>query len=198
MNRFIKAIVCFFLITPQGYATQSLHPQYGADDRQFGALNIEDLTQAKQYAMSIAHLNAPPDTVFEKVADHQNLRDWVPMINHLVEVDHSHSISPGNSDVGTIRTCEFGGDTLVEEIRYWKEGVGYAYSVREGKGVAVKNHLGVIWLESDGQGGTYLTWRQFFEKKPWSFKAQIMPFMMTHVMNKAMKNLTKEWGGEVL
>lgn len=193
-----RLMACTLLLTLQGCASHAFPTKYGVDDRHFGELNVDDFTPSKQYAVSIAHLNAPPETVFAKVADHRNLRDWVPMIKHLVEVDHSHSSTPGHSDVGTFRTCEFGGDTLVEDIRYWKEGVGYAYSVREGRGVAVKDHLGVFWLESDGKNGTYLTWRQYFEKKPWSIKAQVMPIMMSFAMNSAMKNLTTEWGGEVL
>jgi len=191
-------LFAYLLLTMVGCASTALPTQQARDDRQYGALSVDDLTDSKQYAVSVAHLMAAPEVVFAKVADHQNLRDWVPMIDHLVQVDHSQSIEVGKPNVGTVRTCDFGGDTLVEDIRYWQENVGYAYSVRDTDEVAVTNHLGVMWVESDGDGGSYLIWRQFFEKKSWSLKAQLMPFMMSYVMDGAMDNLVAEFGGEVL
>jgi len=198
MSTLKKWLLGALFVAINGCASHSLPTKYGVEDRQFGDLNVDSFTPAQQYALSVARLNAAPETVFAKVADHRNLRDWVPMIDHLVELDNSNATTPGQPGVGSFRTCQFGGDTLVEDIRFWQEGVGYAYSVRDGKGVAVENHLGVFWLESDGKGGTYLTWRQYFEKKHWSVKAQVMPFMMSYVMNKAMENLADQWGGEVL
>lgn len=198
MIRIKSTTIGIALLTIMGCSTQSIPTQYGVEDRHYGKLNVDDFTHSTQYAISIAHVSAPPETVFAKVSDHQNLRDWVPMIDHLVKVDHTNSVTPGQSGVGTVRTCEFGGDTLVEDIRYWEPGVGYAYSVRDDDSVAVTNHLGVVWVESDQAGGSYVIWRQFFEKKPWSVKAQVMPFMMSYVMDSAMENLVDEWGGEVL
>ena len=198
MSIYKKLLLCVAFLSLAGCATKMLPTQQTVDDRHIGSLKIDEFTQSKQYAISAAHLNASPETVFAKISDHKNLRDWVPMIDHLVEVDHSKSVTPGQPNVGTVRICDFGGDTLVEDIRYWQDGVGYAYSVRDSDDVAVTNHLGVMWVVSDQKGGSYLVWRQYFEKKSWSLKAQIMPFMMSYVMDNAMENLVEEWGGEVL
>lgn len=196
---FLKHVfVVVIFLSVLGCAIKSLPTQQTVDDRRLGNLNVDEFTQSTQYAISVAHLEVAPEIVFAKVSDHKNLRDWVPMIDHLVEVDHSSSATPGFPNVGTVRICDFGGDRLVEDIRYWQEGVGYAYSIRDDEDLAVKNHLGVMWVESDQQGGSYLVWRQFFEKKTWSLKAQIMPTMMSYVMDSAMDNLVEEWGGEVL
>lgn len=193
-----KSLLCIAFLIMAGCASKMLPTQYSIDDRQYGGLDINEYTQSELYAISAVHLNVPPETVFAKVSDHRNLRDWVPMIDHLVEVDHSNSLTPGKSNVGTVRVCDFGGDRLVEDIRYWQEGVGYAYSVRDDESVAVTDHLGVMWVESDNKGGSYFVWRQFFNKKPWSVKAQIMPMMMSYVMNNAMESLVEDFGGEVL
>jgi len=198
MIKLISMLTLSALVAVSGCSNKPIPENLAVDERRIGGLDLNSLTQSEQYAMSVGHIKASPETVFKKIADHQNLRDWVPMIDHEVEVDHSASIVPGESNVGTKRICLFGGDRLVEDIRYWKEGKGYAYSARDSDDLPVTNHLGVIWIESDNEGGSYLIWRQFFEKKSWSLKAQIMPFMMDYVMNGAMQNLVDEWGGEVL
>ncbi|ARU54610.1 MxaD protein [Oleiphilus messinensis] len=180
-----------------GCASVDFPTNFTETDRVYDDLNVNALTNAPQYAISVAQLNAPPEAVFEVVADHENLRDWVPMIDHLVEVDHSQSLPPGRPGVGTVRICDFAGDILTEDILYWKEGVGYAYSVRDHEDLAVTKHLGVIWVEPDQRGGSYISWRQFFEKKPGSIKAHMMPVMMSYVMDSALDNLVDKWGGEV-
>jgi len=164
------------------------------DDRSFYSIDVDEQTPAPQQVVVRAHLHAPADVVFAKTADHRNLRDWVPMIEHLVEVDHSNSATPGENDVGTARVCVFGGDTLTEDIVGWEEGRAYAYSVRQYEGSPTTDHLGVITVEDDGMGGSYITWRQFFE--PVGFKGRfMMPRVMSYVMDSALENLIEEYGG---
>lgn len=113
-------------------------------------------------------------------------------------VNHNNSITPNQCNVGSTRTCNFGGDILNETIKYWDEGECYAYSVTADENSQAIDHLGVITVESDGGNGSIVSWRQFFNPKPGSLKAKIMPFMMRFVLGKALKNLSKEFGGKAI
>ena len=159
--------------------------------RQFGKLNVDRFTKAPIRAFKTQSYNAAPSVVFAKLADHAGLNKWVPMINHPVEVNHADSNTPNQNDAGTVRVCKFGGDKLTETIMHWEEGVSYAYSVKPDKNSPAIDHLGLFTVESDGNGGSLVQWRQYFNPKPYSLKAKMMPLMMGMVMAKALKNLKK-------
>ncbi|MFT7560319.1 MAG: hypothetical protein ACI93R_002237 [Flavobacteriales bacterium] len=168
------------------------------DRRHFDDLSVDSFTTAPLRAKAKAHFKRSPAVVFERLADLEAINEWVPMIKDRPKVDHSQSLNPNTNGVGSQRVCNFGGDHLTETLRYWNEGTCYAYSVTPDKNSPAIEHLSVVMVESDGNGGSLVSWRQFFNPKPWSLKAKIMPFMMGFVMNKALKNLTKEFGGTVL
>jgi len=194
----IFAVFILTLSACSSISQKEFGSSYSEDQRQLDGLNIDDFTKAGLKAFSRAHLNASPTIVFQKMADHKNMNLWVPMIDHEVQVDFSKSEPPGANGVGTIRVCDFGGDILTEKIQYWEQNKQYAYSVLPNENVAGVDHLGVITIESDGKGGSLVTWRQYFNPKPWSLKAKIMPFMMSMVMDNALENLSEEYGGKVL
>lgn len=182
----------------QNASSSTLDSSYSYEQRRFGSLDVDAHTSAPQRAIAKAHFNAPPAVVFAKLADHENLNKWVPMIKHKVKVDHAGSRTPGQCDVGSKRVCNFGGDILTETIKHWEDGSCYAYAVAPDKSSPAVDHLGVVTVESDGKNGSVVSWRQYFNPKPWSMKAKMMPFMMRFVLNKALKNLTKEFGGSVI
>ncbi len=171
--------------------------QYDVDTRAFDGIKVDEATQAPLQAIARAHFNASPDAVFKRMGDHKHMGEWIPMLDHEIQVDNSQSLTPGENNVGTTRICLFGGDTLTEDIKHWVPGKGYSYSVRDSEEAPAKNHLGVITIEEDGQGGSLVTWRQYFDPK--GFKGEyIMPTMMSFVLNGALDNLSEEFGGEVL
>ncbi len=129
----------------------------------------DEISNAPLRVIKKAHLHAPPEQVFAKVSDHDNLEKWVPMIKHS-SVDHSRSVD-GN-------VC------------------GYAFSVK-GKNLPTSRHLAVFTIEDDGQGGSILTTRQFFYSKK-SLKGLIMPVIMGIVLTRALKNLIRAFGGEIV
>ena len=195
---FVTMMATVFVVGCSTMTQQEFGSTYSIEQRRFDTLQVNDFTNAPQKAFSRARLSASPEVVFAKMADHENLDEWIPLINHKVVVDHSHSKHPGKNDVGTIRICNFGGDTLTERIQYWQPGRSYAYSVLPSEDNPATDHLGVITVESDGAGGSLVSWRQYFNPKPWSLKAKVMPLMMGMVMDKALGNLADQYGGEVL
>ena len=172
--------------------------QYAEKTRDFGELHVDQFTSAPQRAHVKAHFVAAPEQVFARIGDHRNLRDWINEIDHLVEVDHSQSITPGRSNVGTTRVCDFAGMKLTERMQFWEPGVSYAYTILDGEDAVATQHLGVFTIEEDGGGGSILSWRQYFEPKPWSLKGHMMPFIMPGIMERALDNLTEDLGGSVL
>jgi len=171
--------------------------QYDVNSRTFGDISVDEATKAPLQAIARAHFKASPDVVFSRMGDHKSMGEWLPMLDHEIQVDNSRSITPGENNVGTTRVCIFGGDTLTEDVIHWVPGKGYSYSVRDSEEAPAKNHLGVITIEKDGLGGSLVTWRQYFD--PNGFKGEyIMPTMMSLVLNGALDNLSEEFGGEVL
>jgi len=166
--------------------------KFNNTERKFNDLHVDSFTNAPERAMATIKVNANPEKVFAKLADHKNMNKWVPMIKHEVQVDHSKSETPNQNDIGTVRVCNFGGDLLTEKIVYWRNNQVYAYSVTPGESSPAVDHLGVIMVEQTESNGSLVTWKQFFNPKPGSMKAKMMPFMMQFVMKKALKNLAKQ------
>ncbi len=183
---------CVGLANVEGFDSR-----YDVNARVFDGINVDDATKAPLQTVARAHFEAAPDAVFAKMSDHKNMGEWIPMLDHEIIVDHSHSITPGQNNVGTTRICLFGGDKLTEDIKHFVPGKGYSYSVRDSEEAPAENHLGVITIEEDGKGGSLVTWRQYFDPK--GFKGEyVMPTMMSFVLEGALDNLAEEFGGEVI
>jgi len=179
-------------------ADSSYQPQYNAETRELGKLKVDNLTPAPLQYYRVARLNAAPEKVFALVANHANVGDWIPGIDSVSDVNHSKSMTPGKPNKGTTRTIvDATGQALTEDITYWEKDVGYSYSIQETPAAPLTKHLGVIQIESDGNGGSLLTYRQYFEAKD-SIKGKLTPFIMKILLNKALGNLTDEFGGELL
>lgn len=192
----VTAVVLFSLLG--GVFLQFCQPQFEGSNfnfqtRNFFGIDIRQQTEAPMAAVAAARFDASPEQVFQRLADHANMREWVPLIAHLVEVDHSHSITPGLPNRGSVRICKVGGDTLVEDITGWVPNKAYSYSLR----APGLDHLGIITVEQADDGGSVVTWRQYIE--PLGFKERYaMPMMINIIMRKALWNLTGEFGGELL
>ena len=196
--RSIAAFLISILAVTSAYA-DTLPTTQQAEDRIFSTLNVDNFTDAPQRVIKVARLDAPPAVVFEKIANHRNMKEWAPMIEHWVKVDNSKSITPGLNNVGTIRVCPVNGNNIVEDILWFEPGVGYAYHARAETSPALVDHLGVMALESDGNGGSYLVWRQYFKNNgKLAIQSRTMAAMMPGMLESAFDQLIKVYGGEVV
>lgn len=171
--------------------------RYRRDDRQIGSLDVDRFTAAPLQIVLMARLDLAPEKTFELVS--RELPQWVAQIPH-VAWDNSQSATAGQCGAGSVRQCAFGKDHVVELIRFWQEGRLYAYSADPEKSTApfpIKDHLGVFVVESDGHGGSLLTWRQYFNGK-FSLLAPLARFGMRRIMKPALQKLIAQHGGELL
>ena len=195
MIRFIYVTLVCILISACGGQPSLQGSEFEVESNNLFGIDVKKSTNGNLQSIAFAILDAPPEVVFKKMADHENLRDWVPMIDHLVGVNHEKSITPGTSNAGTVRICNFGGDEIVEDITHWIPGRAYAYSARDTIDGPANDHLGIITIEKGEGNSSLVTWRQYFT--PVGFKGNyVMPMMMSYVTSKALKNLAEEFGGE--
>ena len=144
------------------------------------------------------HLALPTDTVFELVTT--RLPEWFAMI-HEVTWDHARS-TRGPSKLGACseRVCDFGGKKLLEEIVEVDFGRSYTYRAdleRSTMKMPLAEHLGSFEL-SASDGGTDVTWRQYFRAK-WFVPAAMLRWQMRDkMMRPAVDALIAKHGGRWL
>ncbi|MBV7330634.1 hypothetical protein KFU94_20835 [Chloroflexi bacterium TSY] len=87
---------------------------------------------------------------------------------------------------------------VVETIPAFKVGKFFAYAAEPDKStmkMPIKNHLGLITFESDGEGGTIVTMRQFYDKK-FHPMALVVTWGMKYGVNDLLKTMATKHGGE--
>lgn len=204
MKKLILTLITIALFSLQASAApqQGSEPRYTSHyrhaDRQIGHFDVDQSTSAPLQIVLMARLNVPTDQAFDLVS--RQLTSWVAQIPH-VEWDHKNSTTAGECGKGSVRVCAFGKGKIVENIAYWKEGAIYAYKADGERSTAsfpIKNHLGVFIVESDGQGGSLITWRQYFNRK-FSLMAPMVSWgMRTKVMEPGLRKLIAQHGGELI
>lgn len=114
------------------------------------------MVQGKQQVEVEHRYNATPDAVWAIYSDHARWSEWSGMPGSRLVV----AGSPDPNGVGAIRG--FVGRTR-EEILSFDPPKRMTYSVIGGL-LPIKNHLGEVTLEADGDG-TILRWRCHFDSK---------------------------------
>ncbi|MEM0896519.1 MAG: SRPBCC family protein [Verrucomicrobiota bacterium] len=165
-----------------------------ADD----GLEIESLAKAPLKLEMIARIDAPPSVVFEKVA--YEIGDWFEGIGDIAYREGEKPLSREEISSGDSRTCAFNDKSLKEDIVFWNPDSGYAYSVDFDEStfkMPIKNHMGVFLIAPDGQGGSRLVWRQYYDPKRRA-TGPLVKFMLKRMMSDGLDNLITELGGQRL
>jgi uncharacterized protein YndB with AHSA1/START domain len=97
-------------------------------------------------------IDAPPETVFDVLADHRGM----PKISAIRRVDIEKEGDPAPGGLGTIRVLHLAGPPVREEIVAYEPPTHFAYKIL--KGAPVRDHLGDVTLEKIA-GGTFVTYR---------------------------------------
>lgn len=128
-------------------------------------------------------LEAPPEQVFAMLGDLEGITRFFPLIHHARVQHASGCVGTGSERVCSIR----GMGDVNERVVWWHAPIGYAYRAR-GRLLPLHQHLGVIRIGPGAQGGSELSWQQYFHTRlgplGWMF-----PFMMRHMMGRAVTNI---------
>jgi hypothetical protein len=135
----------------------------------------------------------PPDKVFARLADHEGMTEWLPLLKK-VAVTHPQTLASGESTVGTTRTLVFqGGLTLVEQVVYWNPPLCYAYDT-QGKAFPLQHYIGLLGVEPREGGGGALIFREYFAVSG-RIQQTVIPHGIVLPMRKALQKLSQLIGG---
>ena len=110
----------------------------------------------KKRVTETLHIEAPPELVFDRLADHEAMADWPGIKSCRLVVEGT----PRNG-LGAVRRIQAGGVTLDEEIVHFEPPHRMDYSII--RGLPVK-HLGSVTLRGS-RGGTELIWQVSIESR---------------------------------
>ena len=155
--------------------------------------NATQYTTAPHQTEGWIRFTDPPDKVFARLADHEGLTEWLPLLKKVTVV-HPQTLASGESTVGTTRTLVFqGGLTLVEQIVYWNPLWCYAYDT-QGKVFPLRNYIGLMGIEPSEGGGGVFVFREYFAVSG-RLESAIIPHGIVLPMQKAFHMLSQLIGG---
>ena len=163
----------------------------------YEAVPVDSLTSAPRRVQVSARLDKPIEQVWAYLGNHQNLIEYSDGILGEVSVDDSAAAEP--QGVGTQRKCvtSDGKDRFVEKIVYYKAPYAFAYSAVENTW-GLKNHLAVVSLEPDKNGGTIVRWDQYFDHMMPEMAPKVAMNLSRMLKGKVLAYLATKFGGEVL
>jgi uncharacterized protein YndB with AHSA1/START domain len=105
------------------------------------------------------HFAAPRERVFEAYTDHARWNEWAGFSKSWLEVEGS----PNRNGTGAVRGFGQGPVTVFEEVLDFEPPKRMTYRVVRG-GLPMRNHLGEVTFEPEGDG-TRVVWRCRFDSK---------------------------------
>ena len=102
---------------------------------------------------------APPQRVWDVYTDHAGWKEWAGIGSSTLDVEGQ----PDPNGTGAVRALGSGGMHAYEEILDFEPPKRMTYRVVRG-GLPMKNHLGEICFEPDGDG-TRVVWRCRFDSR---------------------------------
>jgi uncharacterized protein YndB with AHSA1/START domain len=103
------------------------------------------------------HFAAPPQQVWDVYTDHAGWSAWAGFKRSRLQVEGA----PEKNGVGAVRVLGTGPVDAVEEVLEFEPPKRMTYTIVRG-GLPMKNHLGEVVFEPDGDG-TLVTWRCRFD-----------------------------------
>lgn len=173
---------------------------YDRSTHQVNEFNVRSVTQAPEQITLMFRINVQPEEAFELVSDGEKLSTWFTDIKNPKTDNTQSSNGPNAMGQGSVRSCSLDDDYLYEDIVYYdNEKLAYAYVIdmeRSTLSFPISNQLSMFMVEDDGQGGSLITWRHYFDKN-FHIAAPVLNFMMkTMVLKPAVENLFEQRGGE--
>jgi carbon monoxide dehydrogenase subunit G len=129
-------------------------------------------------------VNAPKDTVFERLADHNRMGEY--MSADIRRTKNATVASEGPNGTGSVRTLKiFGMPDFDETVLEFRKPDTIKYKITRGS--PLKNHLGVIVLSEEG-GATRVDWTITFEM---GFGGAVVAFLLKFAVGGGLSKLKK-------
>jgi uncharacterized protein YndB with AHSA1/START domain len=97
-------------------------------------------------------VNAPPEVVFDVLTDHRRYSELTPL--RKSELEREGETDPNG--VGAIRKLTLAGPPMREEVIAFQRPSRFSYTVLSG--LPVRDHVGTVSLEPEGDGRTRVTY----------------------------------------
>lgn len=156
--------------------------------------NIATYSSGPLRMEATAEFDASPELLFNTVSNPHAVANWVPLMQSL---HMEHGKAGTECEVGSVRHCAMRGmGELNETIVWWNPPHGYAFQVSAKNKLMLptEQHISVMYVGSDGKGGSLLTWQHYFNWRE-SLMRYMAAIMLPMMMNTALKNIRKELGG---
>lgn len=169
------------------------------EERRVGAFSVDSVTSSPLQIEVKFRVEVEPRRAFELVFS--DISSWFTEVGGIVW-DHGKSKNgPNAAGTESTRNCSFGKDALFETIVHYDAPRAYAYRIDMEQSTAsfpVKDQLAIFVVEPATNGGSNVTWRQYYRKK-FHPLALVINFMLKQkIMRKNIKNLLQQHGGYFL
>ena len=175
-------------------AEQRPASRYDAKSKLVDGHDLDRFSDSQLRVWVAARVNMPPEKAFRMMA--VDLHLWFPGVKRFTW-NHAHSQRPGEFGPGSVRTGVYKGDRMVEKVLLWYPPRYYVYRIdldATEAFIPINGHLGIFTVEADGQGGSFITWRQYFHPSV-PLTGSLVAWVMEGVAEEAFDNLTATFGG---
>lgn len=138
-----------------------------------------------QHVEVVRRFPAPPQAVWDVYTDHAGWQEW----SGLGRSSLHREGEPHRDGVGAVRCFANGPLKVYEEVVEFEPPKRMAYRIVRG-GLPMKNHLGEVHFEPDGDG-TRVIWRCRFESKIPGLGGLMRSFI-TRIFRNALEGLARQ------
>jgi len=173
---------------------------YDRSRAQVNGFDVRSETQAPEQITLMFRIDAVPQEAFKLVADIDKMATWFTDIKNPKMDNTLSDRGQGLMGTNSVRTCSLNDEMLYEDIVYFDEkNLSYAYAINMEKSTVsfpISNQLGLFTVETDGDSGSLVTWRIYYDKN-FHIVAPVLTIMMKNmILAPAVENLFELVGGE--
>lgn len=174
--------------------------QVDRSSHKLGEFDVRSVSQAPEQIVLMFRIDVEPTAAFHLVSEVDQLATWFTGIENP-GMDNSRSDrGPDAMGVNSVRSCSLEGDYLYEDIvHYDTDNLSYAYSIDMEKSTVsfpISNQVSMFTVESDGSGGSLITWRHYYDKNFHIAYPVITYAMKSMILKPAVETLFDQHGGE--
>ncbi len=206
LNHVLKiASVTSLVVLTLGCSSQSMksgeqvqQSKYDYNNRKVETFNVDDHTEAELRIVKMFHLRIPKEEAYSLIVN--KIPDWFSSIPKVEYYESEINVGATITDNSTARVCESEDGLIVEKIVGNSESTFLAYSVDMDKstvGIPMEDHLGVMTVEDGANGGSIVTWRQYYNRK-FHIMAPFLTMYLSGAMDDGLQVLLDRYSGSVI